>query len=625
MDIEQKNAIKEASPLELPQLLINIELYDRQRAKDLFDEINEQFSRESMEENVIVPVFTTIADTILDLKCFCNVRKKLGLSSSRVVNECRSFNYEGRISMLMPDSFIEYQQHKGARAKWAGDNRKEYIRSLYANTIAMEKYKADKAAEGRPNKNIKDEYTKVQNITPEKSNPDLRRTDPKHRYNAETDHIVPLKEVFTRLQDNAGLSDGDIKDIANQDDNLAVTSRRINNAKRSMSNSAFIKLQDEKKARGEEYIELSPEVRENMLRMEQDANRQLNKSIDSTILKNLTGRGKADTAELKAVLKAKKEELGRPLTSAERKDLESNLARQKAINIHKGNAQVAAKQTLGYALGSVVLMILKPLYYEIKDGFINGFKEGVFAATYKEAFKIRFVRIKKYIISQICNLKNALGNFMDMVKNFISALVEGLIGMFAGMFRSVFRLLKEGIKVFMNVWPVLFGKKSKDMTPAQKGDAILKILGGSVIGFCGIAIDMQLAKLAFIPDYLRGGISTLLSGLASALMFYALDKADLFNVKADQRNQRIDEIFSERIKDLEESTHNFDTVLTEKLKRQKSEFNTLMGSIDNCFANNDLSSAHKKIRDLFHFLGYDLGYTDLEDFKNKEKEVNWNL
>ena len=57
-----------------------MELYDAQRAKDLFDDVNEQFDRASMEENIILPVFTTITDAILDLECFHGVTKKLGLS-----------------------------------------------------------------------------------------------------------------------------------------------------------------------------------------------------------------------------------------------------------------------------------------------------------------------------------------------------------------------------------------------------------------------------------------------------------------------------------------------------------------------------------------------------------------
>jgi len=636
MNADQINKIKTASPLDLPQILIDMELYDKQRAKDLFDEVNEKFDRESMETNVIMPVFTTITDAILDLKCFRGMTKKLGLTSNRVIGECRDFNYEGKISMLMPDSFAENRNQQEIQREWAQENRSEYIRSQYENISSMGRYKKSKVEENGSRKNMTDEYTMEQNITAKKDNPDHRRNDPKNEYNAETDHIEPLKKIFDKVQSNAGLSDGDIKDIANQDYNFAVTGHRINRHKNKMSNSEFIKKQDELKAEGKPYVELSPEVRANMIRMEKEAQKQIDKSINATLLKNLTGKGKADRAERKAAMEKRQQELGRKLTEAERQQVDDRLARQKAADIHMGNAKAAGNQSIMYAIGNVVLMILKPLYYEVRDGFSNGFKDGVNAKTYKEAFKIRFARIKNYISSQITDLKKLFGNLMDMLKNFVSALVEGLIGMFVGMFKKLFRVLKEGVKIFMEAWPVLFGKESKNMTTAQKGDAIVKILGGSAVALCGIGIDMLMDRLllGFIElfpglkdfaELIRCPISTLLTGTASALMFYALDRADLFNVKKDQRNQRIDEIFNERIKDIEESTRNFEAAAAETLKEQVIQFNTLMSSIKNNLTKGDMLAVDNDLLGLSRFLGFQLGYTSHEDFKEKQNNLNWDL
>ena len=206
MNADQINKIKTASPLDLPQILIDMELYDKQRAKDLFDEVNEKFDRESMETNVIMPVFTTITDAILDLKCFRGMTKKLGLTSNRVIGECRDFNYEGKISMLMPDSFAENRNQQEIQREWAQENRSEYIRSQYENISSMGRYKKSKVEENGSRKNMTDEYTMEQNITAKKDNPDHRRNDPKNEYNAETDHVVPLKQVFDKVQTNAGVN-----------------------------------------------------------------------------------------------------------------------------------------------------------------------------------------------------------------------------------------------------------------------------------------------------------------------------------------------------------------------------------------------------------------------------------
>lgn len=619
MNTDMIERLKTSSPLDLPKAIIETELHDRLSAKDLFDEVNAQFDRESVETDVIMPVFTTIADSILDLKCFHGMTKKLGLTSSRIVAECRDFNYYGRISLLMPDSFAENRNQTDEQKAWADKNRPEYIRAQFENVATMGRYKKRIAQKSGQGKNIVNEYNLRKEITIKKDDPDLRRRDPNHRYNTETDHIIPLKRIFENIQGNAGLSDGDIRNIANQDCNFAVTSRSINNAKRDMTNSEFIKKQDRLKAEGKPYIELSPETRENMIRMEKEAQKEIDKSINSTVINNLTGKGNNDRAVRKVAIAQREQELGRKLTSQEREVIDRELSRNKAINIHVGNAKKAGKQGMMYALGNVVLEALKPLYYEVKDGFLYGFKEGVNATTYKEAFRIRFTRIKNYIYSQLCSLKNFLGNIMDALKCAVSALIEGLIGMFVGIFKKIFRLLKEGVKVFIEAWPVLFGKESKNKTAAQKGDAIIKILGGSAVALCGIGIDWLLDNYAsMLPEWSRGAISTLITGLASALTFYALDRADLFNVKADKRNQRIDEIFQERINDIEESTNCFEKVATETLRRQTIEFNSIMNDIRSNYANEDIKSVNRGLLALSHFLG-------IPDSTPADKELDWNL
>ena len=66
---------------------------------------------------------------------------------------------------------------------------------------------------------------------------------------------------------------------------------------------------------------------------------------------------------------------------------------------------------------------------------------------------------------------------MDNLKNLISAILEGILGMFVGIFKHAFRIIKEGIKIMMQSYSVLFGENANKSTPAEKGDAILKIFG----------------------------------------------------------------------------------------------------------------------------------------------------
>lgn len=271
--------------------------------------------------------------------------------------------------------------------------------------------------------------------------------------------------------------------------------------------------------------------------------------------------------------------------------------------------------------------MIKPLYFEMKDSILNGFIEGVNVYTYKDAFSIRFGRVKEYVWNQISDLGNAFSSIMDNLKNLISAILEGILGMFVGIFKHAFRIIKDGIKIMMQSYSVLFGENANKSTPAEKGDAILKIFGASAAAFCGIWIDSMLEKLPVIPESLRGSISTLLSGLASMLVFYLLDKADVFNVKAEKRNTRIKELFDERINDIQQATNNMNEIVIEKIRQYSLESRQILNRFSEAIENSDYSTASKETLALARFLKIDLGYNNFYEFNEQRKKgtINWDM
>lgn len=621
---EIKRHIESASPLDLPNVLMEIELFEQETAIELFDKINDEFIREDIIDNVVTPVFYTMIDGLLEHPKFEGIVSKSGLSAGRVMKECKEFNYDGKIVNMMPDSFVEHQNETRAEELWGHDNRSKYIREAYHNPSEMNRYKLKKVEENGTKKNMMDEYTNIFNITPKKNYPDLRRKDIKNNYNGETDHIIPLKTLFNQLKNNSAVSNGDIKRIANKDYNFAITARMINNAKRDWSNTEFIALQDRLKKEGKPYVELSPEVRANMIKMEKEAQKAINNSVNKTVVRNLLNKGLADRKDRKAAMEAREKQLGRKLTRKEKDAVDKELAKKKARDIHLGNAAQAGKQSLMYALGTTFLFVLKPLYYEIKDGFINGFKEGVCAETAQQAISIRFGRVKKYVWRQIKELKNLLDFGLEILKDFLSALIEGIIGMFVGILKQIFKVLKEGVKIFIQSWPVLFGEQSQKMNINQKGDAILKIVAGSVIAFCGIGVESFLAN-ANIPEDYRSLVSVLLRGLLSVFVFYALDKADLFGVKKEYRDKRIKEIFDERIKDIKEATEIMSTTVLETIKKQKIEFRDIMMQFTNAINDSDYNTANNMLIRLSRFLNISLGYDNQKEFSQVRNNLNWDL
>ena len=606
--------IKSASPLELPYVIMETELHDKKTSYEIYEEVSKTFEGEGIIDNVVTPVLSTVVDSVLAMKCFKGVSRKMGLSAQRVIQECQSFNYEGKVSFLIPDSFVESKNNAEMQQLWGEENRSQYIRSLFEDTNAMNKYKKEKIKENGGRVNMEDEYRLIKDISGSKATADKRRNDPKNEHNAETDHIIPLNTLFSMLQNNSALSNGDIKRIANRDYNLAVTGRMVNNSKRDMSNTEFIKEQDRRKKEGLPYVELDETQRANMIRMEKEAQQAINNAVNETVLDNLIGAGKADRAERKAAMEAEQNKLGRKLTKEERDAVDKQLAKQKAKDIHLGNAKNAGKQSLMYLAGNVVLLVMKPLYYEIQDIVMNGFQCGVHAKGVKEAISIRFGRVKEYVWNYISSQKAVLGSLYDMLKDFISAFIEGIIGMFVGVFKKILRVLKEGVKIGMQAYSTLFGEESKNKTAAEKGDAIVKLLGGSVVALCGIGINTLLEKLPMLNEDVREVIFTLLSGLASILLFYALDKADLFNVKKDKREQRLNEVFEMRIAEIKENTSSFENAACEAIKNSYLKSREILTQIRLAAEQDDYVSLNVALQQYHEFMIPE----------SKTVEPNWN-
>lgn len=615
MDEDRKQAIerlKEASPLEATKILQEMELYDARSSQEIIDEIYDQFATgENMVDEIVKPVFLSVIDGFLEGTSIGKSARKKGLTASRFIQECESFGYENEPNISDVNGYIERKNAEDFAKEYGEKTRTKFSRDIYEDQGAMDNYKKNKVIENGGNKNLEDEYTGKRNITPYRNNPDMRHNDSNNKYQAETDHVIPLKQIHDQFKNNYALSDDDIRKIANQENNIVLTSAELNRKKLDNKNSEFIKKQEKLKKEGNPYYEIDEETKKNMLKSEKEAQKSINKSANQTILKNLTGNGTVDRKDKKEKYKEEEERLGRSLSKDEKIAIDKKLASKKQKDIIDNCAKNAKDQAKDYAVGNLILYIVKPIYYEISDIFKNGLSEGVEANSSSEALKIRFGRIKKYIVE---NAASFLGNSMlDFIKGFISSLIEGIIGLFVGIFKQVLKILKEGIKIFVQSAKVLFGKGSKNMTPSQKGDAIIKILGGGVIAISGVAIEAILTKIS-IDEPWSVILSTMLSGIASALFMYILNKADIFSVTAEKRRDRIVEVFNERIKDINEAAESCNVVAIETLRKQRNEFEEINSQIDNGIKTNDIDVINTGLNKMAAFMHVDLEYSNLEEF-----------
>lgn len=554
------------------------------------------------------------------------VARKKGLTASRVIEECTNFSYDNLgDNHADVNGYTEYKninhdeiEYQIQLEKWKRDGKKgdqpqyngsvnsnstqEYIRSNLEDSSAMNDYK-EKQRHGE--KKIKDEYTEKDNLYVSQNNMPDNYNDETHRKQAQPDHIVPLKQLHEQYKHNYALDDSDLKRIANSESNLAITSAEINQVKRDMTNKQYIEWMDE---HGKPLDENTKKI---MLQKQKEATKSIESDVNKTVAKNLVGKGQVDEKAMKNAVNEFKENNGQAPTEEQRNQIEQNLIKKKTNEIRGTAVKNAAGQAKDYAVGNLILFIVKPIYYEISDIFKNGLKEGVGADSGSQALGIRFTRVKKYVMT---HAKAFFGDsILDFVKGFVSSLIEGIISLFVGMLKQVLKILKEGVKILVGSVQILFGKNAKAMSPAQKGDAIIKLIGGSVIAISGVALESLLNKIG-IGDPWSVVLSTMLSGIASALFMYILNKADLFSTKAERRYERVKEIFDERIKDVQEATELFDRVALETMKEQRLQFESIQEEINTGLESNDIDSINTGLYKLADFMKVDLPYSNTKEF-----------
>lgn len=622
MDEQRKKLIedlKNVSPLEATKILQDLELYDAKSSQEIIDEVYEQFrSGECIENEVLKPVFMSVIDGLLEATSGGRAARKKGLTASRILKECEDFRYEGaQKNGTTVNAYTEYKNaaecddvNSNMTQEYNGENRSK----LYEDKSAMNEYKEDRVL---GEKTLVDEYTGKKNLYSKQDNPNQNYNDDTHRKQAQTDHIEPLKKVHDALKSNYALDDSDIKRIANIDNNFAVTSAEINQVKKELINSSYINFMDKN------GNAVNEQTKENMINLEKSAKKAVDSKANEIVAKNILGKGEVNKETYNVVIdKFKEEHNGVGPTKQEKQKIENDLRNQKTKEIDSKLVKNAANQAKDYAVGNLILFIVKPVYYELADIFKNGMKNGVSASSAMEALKIRFGRVKHHVLT---HAKGSLGdNMWGFVKGFVSSLVEGIISLFVGVFKQVLKLVKEGIKIFVQSAKILFGKEANKMTKAQKGDAIIKIIGGSVIAISGIALEALINKIG-IGEPWSVVLSTMLSGMASALFMYLLDRADLFSTKAEKRRDRIIEIFNERINDINEAAETCNIVAIETLRKQRESFEMINNEINQGLADDNIEGINSGLYKMADFLKVDLQYSNTDefcDYMDSEKSIS---
>lgn len=464
-------------------------------------------------DHILEPVFLSLFDGTM--RAF-KLGTKQGITASRLYAECKAFTYKAPAANSTLDSYTESLNEQ--------DNIREFGKtSSYQNGELTRDGENTNMRDGSKMKTAKEEhfgdshsatdgYNSGQEIFKEKGLAKSRGTP---EQSAEVDHATPCAEVCASLQSNKALNPEDIKEIINTDANLVVTSQQNN---RGTNTGKFAKSRDElqqeldqgyvvdKKGNKHPLSEEDRQSRENMVEKMEIAQAEIDDKTNEKVVDNLKHDRKTQTR----------------------------------LASDAGNA--AANQSIG----DLIIFMIKPLYYELSDCFTNGIEKGVNASSFKSALSIRINRMKKHIVDQAGNmLKDGMLGFF---KNFLSMLLEGIVNCFVGVFKNVIRIMKEGFKALLQIIPIL---KDTNTPAAEKGDAILKLIAGSLTIFASLGIETWLNSIG-IGEPWSIIITSVLSAVLTTSVMYLLDKLDLFGAKQELKQRRINEVLKLKIEDTEE-------------------------------------------------------------------------
>lgn len=106
---------------------------------------------------------------------------------------------------------------------------------------------------------------------------------------AETDHAFSLEEIFNQTHNDPWLKTENVRNAANSEDNLRVTSRSFNNAKRSRTNREFVENDEYLNRTG---VEMTEEGKRRAIEDEEYARQSIGKQLGSDRIENVVRTGR---------------------------------------------------------------------------------------------------------------------------------------------------------------------------------------------------------------------------------------------------------------------------------------------------------------------------------------------
>ena len=279
---------------------------------------------------------------------------------------------------------------------------------------------------------------------------------------------------------------------------------------------------------------------------------------------------------------------------------------EKANKAQKKEATKLMAKNIGLkGLGDIIILLLKPIWFEIKDMFKNGILNGFNTDDKIKAFLLRLKRVGQFIKKNV--LSTLSDSLKEIVSNFVTMLVSAIIDIFKGIFKKMVQIISDGFMAIKEAFKIMM-KPENEMSSAQKADAITKIIASAIVPILIFSFEETLSKIPIIGDV----ATIILSGLATTLVVWLLDELDLFSVKDEKRLARVKEIFALRIENIKSNTDIFEKTSIEVLAKQRLQFVKIMNNMNSMI--NDNPNINASVYEMADFMQIDLKVKTTDDF-----------
>jgi regulator of extracellular matrix RemA (YlzA/DUF370 family) len=348
-------------------------------------------------------------------------------------------------------------------------------------------------------------------LTDEYTNDIIKDNEP-----SDLEHTISANEIYSDR--GRGLAELSGVELANAKSNLNHTSPSINRSKREKSVTEFVEktLEGKREKRQQEINDLSSKS-------------DLSDREHKKLKKNTT----LEKVDKDLIMKKDKEARAEYENKVNKKYYKSG---KFVKNTTKTSTAEGAKMGLQQAVGIVLKELTESIFDEISDIWQDGFKgKNTIDKTFFSVLKERLLRIGNNVLSEWEDVVKAFGE--GFFSGFLSNIVTVLINIFTTTGKRLVRIIREGFFSLLKAIKLLFfPPENMSIKEAAHEATKLIVAGLAVTG--GIVLEQYLdTLLKTIPfaDMISTVLIGIVTGLATSLLIFMLDKLDIFGVNKEKQ------------------------------------------------------------------------------------------